>query len=107
MILVMVRNKYTEKEMVEQIVYQPNHPRLGITKEHIDEKGIYVEDVPEFSGSLKRGQSAVLYINPQTKSMWHEIVDRPLTPEEEAEVMKEKQELMQQALDELIFGGAL
>jgi hypothetical protein len=50
-------------------------------------------------------KNPVLYCNPQTKEVWYEYEDRPLTPEEEIQQLKVRQALMQQALDDLLLGG--
>jgi hypothetical protein len=66
---------------------------------------IQVEELPV--GENRKGKSAVMYLNPQTEEVWFEYTDRKLTLEEENQDLKEKQALMQQALDELILGGML
>lgn len=42
----------------------------------------------------KRGKSYMLCINPQTKEQWFEEVDRPLTQEEQVEILNEKLDLI-------------
>jgi hypothetical protein len=51
------------------------------------------------------GKEAVLYVNLETNELFYEFEDRPLTRDEEIHLLKEKQSLMQQALDELLLGG--
>lgn len=62
------------------------------------------ESIPPLP-ETKTGKNAVLYINLETNQLWYEYVDRPLTPEEELQQLKERQALMQQALDDLLLGG--
>jgi hypothetical protein len=47
----------------------------------------------------------VLYINPQTDELWWEYKPKKPTPEEELQQLKERIQLMQQALDDLLLGG--
>lgn len=62
---------------------------------------IKVEEVPPFPSSMF-GKVAELYINPQTKEMWHEFKDRPLTLEEETILLKEEVAMLWY---ELMIGG--
>jgi hypothetical protein len=77
---------------------------LGKTKEELEESGLLVESLPISEDMI--GKSQVLKYD-ETKGLHYEYVDRQLTPEEKLEQVQEKQELMQQAIDDLIFGGAL
>lgn len=66
---------------------------------------ILVEDVAE---PLKEPtKNPIHYINPISKEQWYEYVDRPLTTEEQLQEANKRIDLMQQALDELLLGGAL
>lgn len=69
------------------------------------ETSILVTEVPP--AEIIFGKAAETYINPKTREIWYEYIDRPLTPDEALHQLKEKQDLMQQAIDDLIFGGAL
>jgi hypothetical protein len=59
-----------------------------------------VDEIPE--PQQIEGKIPVMYYNPQTNNVYYEYIDRPLTPEEE---LRQRIELMQQALDDLILGG--
>lgn len=50
------------------------------------------------------GKYAVMYYNPQTNSVFYEYFDIPPTPEEE---LRQRIELIQQALDTLLLGGGM
>ncbi|PIC05481.1 hypothetical protein CS060_04175 [Anoxybacillus flavithermus] len=73
---------------------------LGKTEEELRQIGALVEDIPE--PEQVEGKTPVMYYNPQTNSVYYEYIDRPLTPEEE---LRQRIELMQQALDALLLGG--
>ncbi|OPX04969.1 hypothetical protein [Geobacillus sp. LEMMY01] len=51
------------------------------------------------------GKEPVLYANLVTKELFYEYIDRSLTQDEELQQLKERQALMQQALDDLLLGG--
>jgi hypothetical protein len=51
------------------------------------------------------GKTPILYVNPTNSTFWYEYEDRTLTPEEELKQLKERQKLIQQALDDLLLGG--
>lgn len=77
---------------------------LGKTEEELLQTGILVESIP--TPVEVTGKSPILRID-GNNNLFYDYVPRPLTSEEEIQQLKEKQTLMQQALDELIFGGAL
>ena len=56
------------------------HYRPDLLNEEQKARAIVVDSVPE--AVQQKGKSAQLYINPQTKEMWFEYTDRPLTQEE-------------------------
>lgn len=82
--------------------YKPFDEQYGLhrTQEELEQEGILVENLPNPEAIPYK--NPVLYCNPQTKEVWYEYEDRPLTPEEE---MRQRIELMQQALDALLLGG--
>jgi len=58
------------------------------------------------------GKGVILIADKDTKTAWFEYVDRPLTPEEKIQLLEQENqelknriEIMQQALDELLLGG--
>jgi len=56
------------------------HYRPDLLTDKQKAKTIEVEMVPE--AEQLKGKTAQLYINPETKEMWYEYTDRPLTQEE-------------------------
>jgi hypothetical protein len=66
---------------------------------------IQIEEKPD--PTVEIGKIPNLFYNTETGQLFYEYTERPLTPEEELKQVKEKQALMQQAIDELIFGGAV
>jgi hypothetical protein len=78
-------------------VFSIDHRNMG--------EGLLFENVPD--PEYHEGKVGILYLNPTSNQLYYVYVDRPPTPEEELQQLKEKQALMQQAIDELIFGGAL
>lgn len=48
------------------------------------------------------GKYSIMYYNPQTNSIFYEYFDIPSTPEEE---LRQRIDLIQQALDDLLLGG--
>lgn len=106
-IALFVEDKTATKTRVMGEHYKPFDEKDGLSDEVLPMTVIVdsVANPPELK--LKRGESYILYCNPYTFETWYEIETRPLTRDEEIEAMRENQELMQQALDELIFGGAI
>jgi len=106
MLIVIFTYKITEtKAFVEGIHYDPFHPTdgFGKTQEELEaEGGIFVErsavPQPENNGKIAR-----LYINPQTKEMWHEYEEMPKS---EMEILKEENEALKKSQadqDELLM----
>lgn len=93
-----------EKYKVVFVHNFPFHPDygLGLTEEELLKQGMLVEDIPM---PLDNGKIATLFYNPVDDSFFYEYTEKPLSVEEELQQLKEKQALMQQALDELILGG--
>ena len=81
-----------ERMRVESQVYQ--YDNLSLEEKA---KGIEVEFVPEMP-EYQKGKGYQLYINPQTKEMWYETYDRPLTPDEQAAEQNEKLDIILQML---------
>jgi hypothetical protein len=55
--------------------------------------------------NVPMGKEAVLYVNLETNELFYEFEDRPLTLEEKLQQLEERQNLIEQALDELLLGG--
>lgn len=93
------------KAIVTTIHYQP-----GLLPQDVLANGVYVEEIPE--PTMQEGKDPVLYYDIVTGDLYYEYVDRPLTPEEKMQLLeqenqdlKNRVELMQQALDGLLLGG--
>jgi hypothetical protein len=70
-----------------------------------------VEYIPP-SPEQQIGKSVILKADKDTRTAWFEYVDRPLTAEEKVQLLEQENQdlknridLMQQALDELLLGG--
>jgi hypothetical protein len=92
------------------IHYQPfdSVHGLGKTQEHLEQEGYLVDSIPE--PQEVEGKIPVLKFD--GTNLYYEYVDRPLTPEEKLQLLeqenqdlKNRVELMQQAMDELLLGG--
>jgi hypothetical protein len=101
-----------ETSIVEFIHYKPFDPTYGLkkTQEELEQEGFFVESIPEPNEEGRK--IGILHANKETKELWYEYVDRPLTPEEKLQLieqenqdLKNRIDLMQQALDELLLGG--
>lgn len=68
-------------------------------------KGVLVDELPE--KIEKPGEFGRYYINPKTNEIWVEYEQTDLTQEEEMSILKAKQTLMQQAIDDIIMGGMM
>lgn len=82
---------------------------LGKTKEELEQSGLFVDEIPD---PEENGKIPQLLVNPDTKELWYEYLERPLTLEEKLQLieqenseLKQRIEIIQQALDELILGG--
>jgi hypothetical protein len=65
-------------------------------------KGVALDKLP--TPEMLEGKMAVLKVKKSTGEVWYEYIDKPVDKEQELE---EKINLMQQALDDLLLGGAL
>ena len=77
----------------------------GKTEEELNEDGYLVEIIPQPNPLL--GTRSVLHINPINNETWYTYEAIELPRELEIEQLKSQQALMQQAIDDLIFGGTL
>jgi hypothetical protein len=76
---------------------------LGKTPDELRQTGELVEEVPQFpTEPAPIGKVYVLKYDEETNTLNYVLEDRPLTPEEE---LRQRIELMQQALDDLLLGG--
>lgn len=76
---------------------------LGKSSDELKNEGLLVESLPK--PVHIEGKTAVLKVDPQSHELYFDYVDTHVE-ENELEKIKQKQDLMQQAIDELIFGGA-
>jgi hypothetical protein len=82
----------------------------SILPENELENYIEVEEIP--TPEMIAGKTPVLMYNVQTNELYYEYIDRQLTPEEKLQLLEQENqelknriEIMQQALDDLILGG--
>lgn len=76
---------------------------LGKTEEELRQTGVLVDELPEYpTEPAPIGKAYVLKYDEATNTLNFVLEDRPLTPEEE---LRQRIELMQQALDNLLLGG--
>lgn len=75
-------------------------------------EGIEVSEIPEVGQQNMFGKVAELRVNLTDNTLYYVYKDRPLTPEEKLQLMEQENqdlknriELMQQALDDLLLGG--
>lgn len=96
---------FTEKESEIRLKVTTIHNFPQLLSADDRSKGIEVNDLP--IRDMTKG-SADLFINPITMEMWYEYRSAPEIEvlRLENENLKQRQNLMQQAIDDLIFGGA-
>ncbi|WP_258954705.1 hypothetical protein [Lysinibacillus fusiformis] len=101
-LILLFNYKITEtKALVQGMHYDPFHPvdGFGKTQEELEAEGhIFVErsDIPEPENN---GKSPQLYINPQTKEMWHEYAEMPKS---EIEILRDENRDLKIALAESV-----
>lgn len=61
---------------------------------------ITIEDIPE--PEQVKGKSALPYCNPQTKEVWYEYVDKPLSSEEQLKELQEQINALNIAMAEIM-----
>ncbi|KXG78299.1 hypothetical protein [Thermotalea metallivorans] len=74
--------------------------------------GYFIESMPEPPAHAPIGHVYVPFLNLETKEVFFELESRPLSQEDlmkqklnEIELLQERIELLQQALDDLLLGG--
>jgi hypothetical protein len=109
--LLIVDTKEGTKARVLGVHLMPFDKTNGVPSEVID-NNILVDEVLQYEGIVPIGKALAHYVNPQTLEQWYELEDRPLTPEEKLQLLEQENqdlknriELMQQAMDELLLGG--
>ncbi|MFI2132917.1 hypothetical protein ACH434_23160 [Lysinibacillus fusiformis] len=101
-LILLFKVKITEtKAFVQGVHYDPFHPTdgFGKTQEELEAEGyIFVNESdipqPENNGMIPR-----LYINPQTKEMWHEYEEMPKS---EIEILRDENRDLKIALAESV-----
>jgi len=101
-LILLFKVKITEtKAFVQGVHYDPFHPTdgFGKTQEELEAEGhIFVNESdipqPENNGMIPR-----LYINPQTKEMWHEYAEMPKS---EIEILRDENRDLKIALAESV-----
>lgn len=96
--MIMIFLKYrleNGKHRVYYINYAPLNDGTGRTLEELEkeENSIIVETIPQ--PEIIEGKEAILYINPETKDMWYEYVDMPISYSPETEIEKLKAQIIQ------------
>ena len=104
MLYVKLAQDGTTIEMIHHMPFDKEYG-LGKSKEELEaEGGIFVDSVQEPEN--RPGKSAVLKYS-GANGLYYEYIDREMTQEEKMIELQQKYDLMQSALDELIFGGML
>ncbi|QSB48759.1 hypothetical protein [Parageobacillus toebii] len=108
----MIYIEVDENGLVKFTHYKPFDEKdgLGKTEEELRQTGYLVESIPEQENIPNK--VPVLKFDKNSEEFYYEYVDRPLTTEEKLELMEQENqglknriEIMQQALDDLILGG--
>jgi hypothetical protein len=97
MALIFLENTNENIKTVTSIHYQPQ-----LLPQEVASKGIEISESEIPTPQDIIGKIPVLKYNTTNHTLFYEYVDRPLTPEEE---LRQRIELMQQALDDLLLGG--
>lgn len=81
---------------IHRMPFDPNNG-MGYTREELERKGFFVKEVP--NAVNKVGKRAVAMYNPDTKSIYYEYVNVPLSN-------KDRVDLMENALNAIIKNGS-
>lgn len=80
---------------IHRMPFDPNNG-MGYTRQELEKKGFFVKEVP--NAVNKTGKRAVAMYNPDTKSIYYEYVNVPLSN-------KDRVDLMENALNAIIKNG--
>lgn len=80
---------------IHRMPFDPNNG-MGYTREELEKKGFFVKEIP--NPVTKVGKRAVAMYNPDTKSVYYEYVNVPLSN-------KDRVDLMENALNTIIKNG--
>lgn len=78
----------------------PLHPTHGFNKTIVElkQEGVLIESIPK--PEITEGKTATLFVNPETKEVWYEYEDLPLTPKDELNQLKQDNTLLKMAIIE-------
>jgi hypothetical protein len=90
------------KFSIGMVHYMPFDEVDGLhkTKEELEVEGILINEIPQ--PNAVEGKSANMFWNPVDKCVFYEYADIPKT---ENQLLTEKINLMQKAIDDMIMGG--
>lgn len=90
---------FIEKETDTRAKITAIHSQPNLLPQNKKSNGIYIENMPE-KPNTSRGQRALPYVNPQTREVWYEVVDKELSTEEQ---LLERMEKIEDKLDKLLM----
>lgn len=86
-----MRNIYIETDTnfrvtkVHRMPFDPNNG-MGYTKEELEKKGFFVEEIPEAKNKV--GRRSIMMYNPDTKSIYYEYATIPMSDKERADQLE-------------------
>jgi hypothetical protein len=89
-VIILYESETEERARITTIHYMPDDPVHGLPEEvkargiRVQKEAIPPEPVPPI------GKYVIGYINPTNGDIWYEFFDRPLTKDEEVELLKEQ-----------------
>ena len=98
-----MRNIYIETDenfrvtKIHRMPFDPNNG-MGYTREELEKKGFFVEEIPEPINQI--GRRAIAMYNPDTKSVFYEYVSVPMSD-------KERVEQLENAMNWFLMNNAL
>lgn len=95
-ILIKHDNASETKALILAVFHQIDSLPQNVIDECIAVESVPVPEPPE-------GKEGVPYINPQSKEIWYEYADKPLTPEEKIEQLESQVIMMSGLLNSLLF----
>lgn len=102
---------YVSYEMMDGVaVVTTQVTDINLVSESIRNNFIPVQPIPPAPNQI--GKTARLCLDIESRELYYDYVDRPLTPEEKVQLLEQENQelknridLMQQALDDLLLGG--
>lgn len=86
-----MRNIYIETDTnfrvtkVHRMPFDPNNG-MGYTREELEKKGFFVEEIPEAKNKV--GRRSIMMYNPDTKSIYYEYANIPMSDKERADKLE-------------------